>query len=82
MLNEDEKSGSLNNDLTYPLFWCSYSRSARGSHRRAALTMRYATAGAAGDFGKPAAATKPAENSSQFAVWLLKGVNLIDLTKQ
>jgi hypothetical protein len=63
VLNEDERSGFPNDDLTYLLFWCSCSR---GPHRRAALAMRYASARVARDLASQLqkAATKPAENSS------------------
>jgi hypothetical protein len=64
MLNEDERSGSLNWDdgRLHSLFLAFLQQVShgRGPHRRAALAMRYSSARAARDFGKSAA-----ENSHQ-----------------
>jgi hypothetical protein len=62
MLNEDERSGSPNDDLTHSLFlvFLQQVSHGRGPHRRTALAMRYASARAVRDFGKSAA-----ENSNE-----------------
>jgi len=68
VLNEETRSSSLNNDFAF----FDIPAAGKSPHRRAALAIRYASARAARDFVK-----SDAENSSQFAVWSLKRVNII-----
>jgi hypothetical protein len=74
VLNENQRSGSLKDDLTTRLFLVFLQRSVgKGLYGRAALATRYASVERhkilASRLQK--AATKLAENSSQFAVWSL-----------
>ena len=56
VLNENQRNGSLNDDLTTRLFLVFLQRSVgKGLYGRAALATRYASGRAARDFGKSAA---------------------------
>ena len=74
MLNEDERSGSLNDDdLTHLLFLAFLQQvsQGRGPYRRAALAMRYASARAARDFSKLAIENSDENGRKQQLVYRL-----------